>query len=175
VFPTKAPGGTAKRRASSDLDYVDTLDGGADDVPPPVSDTDFGSSPDEWREIHNGATYTCCEEDVGRVLKVECKAVSASNAQECIAGPVVVYTSPVLAAPTCPPARSLRQVSHGGWGANVSPAGKFRVLSYNILAEVYATKQIYPQCDSWSLLWTYRKSILLQEIMQVKHEFPRPH
>ncbi len=37
-----------------------------------------------------------------------------------------------------------------------STAGKFKVLCYNVLAEVYATSQLYHYCPSWALAWSYR-------------------
>jgi len=45
-------------------------------------------------------------------------------------------------------------------------AFRFRIISYNILAELFATKQAYPYCDSWSLSWPYRRAIILQELQQ---------
>lgn len=41
-------------------------------------------------------------------------------------------------------------------------AVRFRVMSYNILAESYATAQIYPYCPSWALQWEYRKDKVLK-------------
>jgi hypothetical protein len=34
---------------------------------------------------------------------------------------------------------------------------KFRVATYNVLAEIYATQTMYPYCDHWALTWNYRK------------------
>ena len=45
---------------------------------------------------------------------------------------------------------------------------RFRIISYNILAELYATKQAYPYCDSWSLSWPYRRRIILQELEEAQ-------
>jgi len=41
-----------------------------------------------------------------------------------------------------------------------------RVVSFNVLAEIYATKQQYPDCPMWALSWNYRKNNLLREIRQ---------
>lgn len=30
---------------------------------------------------------------------------------------------------------------------------RFRLCSYNLLAEIYATQQAYPYCDFWALSW----------------------
>lgn len=39
-----------------------------------------------------------------------------------------------------------------------------RVLSYNALAEIYATQNVYPYCQTWALQWSYRWRRLLHEI-----------
>jgi CCR4-NOT transcription complex subunit 6 len=38
------------------------------------------------------------------------------------------------------------------------------VLTYNILAELYSTSQVYPYCPSWALAWSYRKKNIMREI-----------
>lgn len=42
--------------------------------------------------------------------------------------------------------------------------GVFRVLTYNILAEIYATRQMYPYCPVWALTWTFRREMLQREL-----------
>lgn len=44
--------------------------------------------------------------------------------------------------------------------------GSFTVMSYNVLHEKYATRQLYGYCPQWALLWDYRKSAILKEILQ---------
>ena len=39
-------------------------------------------------------------------------------------------------------------------------------MSYNVLCEKYATRQLYGYCPQWALLWDYRKSAILKEILQ---------
>jgi hypothetical protein len=41
--------------------------------------------------------------------------------------------------------------------AGLPGAAKLRVATYNVLAEIYATQQMYPYCDHWALSWNYRK------------------
>ncbi|CAN0469672.1 unnamed protein product, partial [Hapterophycus canaliculatus] len=43
---------------------------------------------------------------------------------------------------------------------------RFRLCSYNLLAEIYATQQAYPYCDFWALSWGYRKTNLLRELLE---------
>ena len=38
-------------------------------------------------------------------------------------------------------------------------------MSYNVLCDKYATRQMYGYCPTWALGWEYRKGILLKEIM----------
>ena len=75
-----------------------------------------------------------------------------------------MYTEPVLSAPRMPPRRNLHTIPGAG-GAASSTLQRFRVISYNILAEIYATKQAYPYCDSWSLAWPFRRTLILQELL----------
>ena len=41
----------------------------------------------------------------------------------------------------------------------------FTLLTYNILAEKYATPQMYGYVPSWALLWEYRKQMILHEVL----------
>lgn len=47
---------------------------------------------------------------------------------------------------------------------SVAPTN-FTVMSYNVLCDKYATRQMYGYCPSWALAWEYRKAALLKEIM----------
>jgi len=42
----------------------------------------------------------------------------------------------------------------------------FTCMSYNVLCDKYATRQIYGYCPSWALAWEYRKKGILDEIRQ---------
>ena len=73
------------------------------------------------------------------MLKAEVQAI-ATNDGRVLAGPMISYTDPVLAAPRGPPKRHLVTTP---LPSTTSSAGtRFRVVSYNILAELYATKQV---------------------------------
>lgn len=41
----------------------------------------------------------------------------------------------------------------------------FTLLTYNILAEKYATAQMYGYVPSWALVWEYRKQMILHEVL----------
>lgn len=121
---------------------------------------DVGSG-DDWVEISNDRTYVPTVDDIGCSLRVEVRAYSMHD-HSLLAGPAIIFTEPVLAAPQAPPKRQLILVPGALNGATLS--ARFRIVSYNILAELYATKQAYPYCDSWSLSWPYRRKILFDEI-----------
>lgn len=146
-------------------DDKDDLDGGLSgyvDGQIPTFDTDANHGGNNWEDIFKDSkTYVPVKEDVGRILRVECRALTPNG--ETLAGPIVVYTEPVLGAPRMPPRRGLHTIP-GAASAASSTLQRFRIMSYNILAEIYATKQAYPYCDSWSLAWPYRRTIIIQEL-----------
>jgi len=45
------------------------------------------------------------------------------------------------------------------------PLATFNVMSYNILTDKLATRQLYGYCPSWALTWDYRKQAILKEIL----------
>ncbi|CAN0242487.1 unnamed protein product, partial [Phaeothamnion confervicola] len=53
-------------------------------------------------------------------------------------------------------------------GATAGVGVRFRVATYNLLAEIYATQSQYPTCDFWALSWGYRKNNLLRELAEAK-------
>ena len=59
-----------------------------------------------------------------------------------------------------PPHTSCAQL-HGGANTAGSP---FRVVCYNMLADIYANRQIYPYCPAWALAWNYRRNNILREL-----------
>jgi hypothetical protein len=91
-------------------------------------------------------TYVVTSEDVGRILRIECVALHSDGST--LAGPVVVYTESVMAAPRLPPRRNLVAVPNAASSLAVQAQFRFRIVSYNILAEIYATKNVRPplQC-----------------------------
>ncbi|KAI9442257.1 glucose-repressible alcohol dehydrogenase transcriptional effector [Lactarius indigo] len=76
--------------------------------------------------------------------------------------------------PAPPPPRSLRDLLAPGErealleDPNVEV---FSVLSYNILCEMYATERLYGYTPSWALEWSYRRDIILAEILKHQADF----
>ena len=101
-------------------------------------------------EISHAQTYIPNADDIGRKLKVEAAAYSVDT-QELLMHRVV-KTDLVLSRTPDPEKRNLvttKSASAGG-------GARFRIVTYNILAEIYATQQQYPYADLWSLSWDFR-------------------
>lgn len=149
------------RRGSSTADGVDSsasssdpLTGDGDDETPPPPPLDYltaDTSEDDWTEVSTERSYCPQVSDIGRCLKLEVRVLNPDGSL--FFGPRLTETEPVLSAPPPTPQRPLLQVK------NFAAAGglKFRIATYNVLAEIYATQQMYPYCDHWALNWNYRK------------------
>mmetsp|Transcript_1622 Transcript_1622/g.2337 ORF Transcript_1622/g.2337 Transcript_1622/m.2337 type:complete len:562 (+) Transcript_1622:113-1798(+) len=117
----------------------------------------------EWDIVSTNKVYLPSSDDIGHFLRVECQAVTVDGR---VAAQATSKESPsVVAFPKPAPQRELRvtnqkQIAQLGLNSNSS----VRVLSYNILAEIYANQQIYPYCPMWALSWKVRSMILLREI-----------
>ena len=127
----------------------------------------------DWILISEEQEYTPSADDVGFVIRVECFACSINRddfgKDIVLVGPVSVHTDSVLNYPVQMIERVMVQPPIGV--DDVDPEyfiSTFRVVSYNILAEIYATKQMYPYCDAWMLSWPYRRSLLIQEISKIQ-------
>lgn len=44
-------------------------------------------------------------------------------------------------------------------------ADTLRILTFNTLAEIYATRSVYPYCPSWAMSWAYRGQLVMQEML----------
>jgi CCR4-NOT transcription complex subunit 6 len=95
-----------------------------------------------WTPLSTDKAYVPTKDDVGCVLKIEVTALTVSD-NSVLAGPLVSFTEPVLAAPRGPPKRQL--VTAPAPASSGSTGTRFRIISYNILAEQYATKQVQRQ------------------------------
>lgn len=118
---------------------------------------------ESWVDLnHHHRTYVPTSNDVGHVLRVECKATKR------IGGAVlskIVDTSIVLPFPPLPPKRQmLANVNEERATPRLRQIGVFRVLTYNILAEIYATRQMYPYSPIWALSWSFRRELLKKEL-----------
>ena len=103
---------------------------------------------EEWDLFFEEEVYLPSTQDVGHIFKIECFVCTSSPSQpygkeDLIVGPVFVYTEPVLNYPSA----YLSRTRMNSLGENVEPSKSspdaLRVVSYNILAEIYATKMVY--------------------------------
>ncbi|OQR82903.1 carbon catabolite repressor protein [Achlya hypogyna] len=115
---------------------------------------------ESWIALQASKTYIPTSADVGHVLRVECTAMLRSG-EEC-GPPKFTETNIVLPFPPLAPKRPM--ISSIKDTARVRYIGSFRVLSYNVLAEIYATRQMYPYCPMWALNWSFRKQLLKREL-----------
>ncbi|KAG7153372.1 2',5'-phosphodiesterase 12-like, partial [Homarus americanus] len=116
----------------------------------------------KWIELGEGFTCTPTKEDVGRVLKVVVTPCVGERRGEDIevVSPVVVSAGPE----ECP-FQKRQQFTKEIVGDN-----SLRVISYNILAEVYtnsnyAREELFPSCPKHALNMDYRKLLLIKEII----------
>ncbi|KAH7440973.1 hypothetical protein KP509_03G018800 [Ceratopteris richardii] len=135
----------------------------------PVLVSDRGGGGETWYEVGRTRTYTPSADDVGHVLKFECTAIDGSNGQP-VAPASTLLTSRVIPAPSPTPRRMIPVNYMDGMSGldaegHLSAAGTFTVLSYNVLADLYATSDMYSYCPPWALSWAYRRQNLLREIV----------
>jgi len=121
-----------------------------------------GSHPqgEEWIEVSREQLYVPGQEDIGRKLKLEAAAYSTETGELLMHR--VVKTDLVLARAPDPLKRSLVTAKNG---AGAGSGARFRIVTYNVLAEIYATQQQYPYCDIWALSWEYRFHNIMREIV----------
>lgn len=124
------------------------------------------STDNSWVEVGRQRYYTPTQEDIGFQLKFEMSIVDRTRPN----APEVSKVSPqptqrVRPTPT-PPARQMVQlVPHN---SHYYPGSRFTVLSYNLLADLYAKADFAKTCPPWSLAWNYRKRNLLREMLNYK-------
>jgi len=143
---------------------------GFNNGPTPVYPTGTEKSSGEtWFEVGRSRTYTATADDIGHVLRFECVVVDLET-RGTVGVPTSVMTSRVIPAPTPTPRRLIPvntadAMGHFDLDGRTSSFGTFTVLSYNILADTYATSDTYSYCPTWALSWAYRRQNLLREII----------
>ncbi|KAL8142878.1 hypothetical protein V2J09_015910 [Rumex salicifolius] len=121
-----------------------------------------------WFEVGRSKIYTPSADDVGNVLKFECVVVDVET-KLLVGHASTLTTSRVIPAPTPTPRRlipvsGVDKMGHLDDG-HLSSTGNFTVLSYNILADAYATNEVHSYCPPWAISWPYRRQNLLREIV----------
>ncbi|CAI5479834.1 unnamed protein product [Closterium sp. Yama58-4] len=156
-------GGFAHRPPGSLAYQSDNTGGGGSNL-----NSSGGGSGEVWFEVGRGKPYTPTTDDVGHVLKLECVPIEAATGLP-VAPPSTLLTSRVIPAPSPTPRRMVPvgggEGEMGGARGGAGGGGGFTVLSYNVLADLYATSEMYSYCPPWALSWAYRKQNLLRELL----------
>ena len=168
-------GGGEKRGGAGDR--REDAEGGAGPIFPAWhSDDDDDESPslyskfppppfNTWTVVSRERHYTPTAEDVGCCLRLEVSPIIRSRDGSTSLGKMQsVDTSPTLAVPPLPAARPVIYAESYN-PATAVPGSSFKVVDYNILAEVYASHQLYPYTPIWALQWEYRKHRILAELL----------
>ncbi len=87
-------------------------------------------------QVSKARNYTPTNEDMGYTLKYECTALDVNRPYVDMGRPGTVFSARVRAMPN-PPTRSYVPLKPPH-GVQTTPAGKFSVLTYNMLADLYA-------------------------------------
>lgn len=108
-----------------------------------------------WTVVSTSLTYTPMPEDKECIL---CCEISSPNKK-----PIYLQTLPTFDASLyTPPLREMLSV----FGAleHIQSGMAVKVLNWNILADIYATQQMYDYCAPWALAWPYRKTLIMKQI-----------
>lgn len=114
-----------------------------------------------WVEVGNQRCYVPTQDDVGCVLRYECTAYDSASAYPDMGKTFSILTSRVRPAASCP----TRAMVHMKPLKPTVKRGRFTLLSYNLLADLYASAEQFDYCPSWALHWPYRRANLLRELL----------
>lgn len=115
-----------------------------------------------WYKVSDHFIYQPNDQDVGHLLKITC---SPSDSQRKGLEYSTVSKSPVELGPSeCP-----FEKRHAFTSERLLPKKEFRVVTYNILADLYADSEysrsvLFAHCPSYALDIDYRRQLLLKEI-----------
>lgn len=121
------------------------------------------SNGENWVEVARTRKYTPTDDDVSYTLRYDCWLLDTSRgAPPEVGKPSQAFTTRVRPAPS-PPQRKLVAISSAP--VNHSTTGKFTLLTYNLLADLYAKNYDCGGCPAWAISWHYRKRNLLKELL----------
>jgi len=137
---------------------------------PGTSNGPEASTEQKWIEVANTASYTPTQEDIGHTLKLACTPYNPDGTKGVAK---TLKTNYVIAPPPPPPPRRMLIVRNnvvvsvgkpGQFRTNMNRLG-YTLVTYNCLAEIYATSEVYPYCPAWALPWNYRRRNILRELV----------
>ncbi|CAE7308939.1 CCR4-1 [Symbiodinium sp. CCMP2592] len=115
----------------------------------------------EWVEVANTRSYCPQKEDIDRPLRLEI-IPNRKDGSVAEASKMVITTGTVI--PTPKEVRVRRMVTNGKH-LNAEWLNKqFKVMNWNVLADLYATESVYPYCEKWALSWNWRKHLIMKEL-----------
>ncbi|XP_043242342.1 2',5'-phosphodiesterase 12-like isoform X2 [Amphibalanus amphitrite] len=115
-----------------------------------------------WRDVGSSHSYTPSAEDIGHRLRLVCVPVNGERRGETV---TVVSEQDVQAGPgPCP------FDQRHAFTRTVTDQDSYRVVSYNILADLYADSDftrtvLHPYCPPYALHIDYRKQLIVKELM----------
>lgn len=130
----------------------------------------WGSMPDsdqvdepiaEWTEVGDLIGYSPTNADIDRPLRLDIVPI-LKDGSEAPQGGMSITTGTVI--PTPKEARTRRMISNGGTFNAEWLSEQFKVMNWNILADLYCTERMYPYAEKWTLSWSWRKHLILKEL-----------
>mmetsp|Transcript_13036 Transcript_13036/g.39493 ORF Transcript_13036/g.39493 Transcript_13036/m.39493 type:complete len:591 (+) Transcript_13036:158-1930(+) len=126
----------------------------------------FSNNGETWIEVGRTRCYTPQAEDVGCILKVDVVSCDSSSGFAHELGRTFSVRSERVRPAPLPPKRALITLPPPKGQPSLDTQGGFTLLTYNLLADLYATTDQFPYCPPWVLGWQYRKQNLLKELLQ---------
>ncbi|CAE8602239.1 unnamed protein product, partial [Polarella glacialis] len=109
----------------------------------------------------NTRQYCPSVQDIDRPLRLDIIPLQ-KDGRDAATGGMTITTGTVI--PTPKEARTRRMISNGGTFNAEWLSKQFKVMNWNVLADLYATESVYPYCEKWALSWTWRKHLILKEL-----------
>ncbi|KAH7647407.1 hypothetical protein FG379_003074 [Cryptosporidium bovis] len=139
---------------------------------------------EEWSIVGDQRNYLPVADDVGHQLRLEVfltpkskseQSLDIKEAMEKVKNSVDIYSCITTACcvpnlPQAPPRCILTVPTTQVGGSGMHHGGfinstRFKVFSWNVLAEIYASQEVFPHCDAYMLSWSYRKTRIIVEIL----------
>ncbi|CAK0810661.1 unnamed protein product [Prorocentrum cordatum] len=115
---------------------------------------------DSWVKVADTKDYCPKQEDIDRPLRLDVFPI-LDDGCDASTGGMSLITGTVI--PTPNEARTRRMISRGAFGQDVLRQ-QFKVMDWNVLADMYATESQYPYCERWALSWNWRQHLILKEL-----------
>lgn len=115
----------------------------------------------EWIEVGSERAYCPTQSDIDRPLRLEIIPL-LKDGRDAKEGGMSILTGTVI--PTPKEARTRRMISNGGTFNAEWLSQQFKVMNWNVLADLYCTESMYPYSEKWTLSWTWRKHLILKEL-----------